>query len=113
MRLIATARIGGYVARMHGPEAVGQFVIVGGKRAYFDFDEQFGPLVVDPLGEPMKRQPIHEHHPFWAPFEAWLKGYWTAKAAGGLDGYLDAHQGAQPRVSGVHGQRNRLSGGEG
>jgi hypothetical protein len=56
----------------HGPDEVDQTVVVNGKVVHFDFDRRFGPLLTDAHGEPLKRQPVSENHPFWAPFNAWL-----------------------------------------
>jgi hypothetical protein len=93
VKLIAIGKIGGYAVRVHGPEATGQFVVVDGKRVYFDFDEHGGPLVVDPRGEPVRRQPVREDDPFWGPFQAWFSGYEEAKHARTVDAYLEAHHG--------------------
>lgn len=47
-------------------------VQVNGKTVRFEYTRIFGPLLVDRRGEPLKRQPIAENHPFWAPFNEWL-----------------------------------------
>lgn len=81
MRLIFAGNIGGRVCRAHGPDAINQCVTVKGKPVYFDFDEMFGPLVVDKHGQPLKRQPISETDPFWPPFNRWLAEYRMRKRA--------------------------------
>lgn len=73
MKLVAAGKIGGYVVRLHGPDAIGQQVRVNGKIVYFDYCRHTGPLVTTPRGEPMKRQPVREEDPFWPAFRAWLE----------------------------------------
>ena len=51
------------------------YVMVKGDVVYFTFSERFGPWMTDRLGDPLKKQPISERHPFWAPFEAWLAAH--------------------------------------
>ncbi len=58
------------------PDSVGQSVIVNGKPVYFDFDENFGPLVTGPKGEERKQPGASS--PFWPAFNVWLKD-WTEK----------------------------------
>lgn len=50
-------------------------VVVKGKTVYFTYSRRFGPLVTDAIGDPLKKQPISEKHPFWGPFNAWLARY--------------------------------------
>lgn len=88
---LTVAKLGGYAVYVTGPDAIGQGVKVGGKTVCFDFDQRFGPLVVDRYGEPLDRQPTNEKDAFWPPFEKWLKGYWEAKAAKTLPAYLEAN----------------------
>ena len=45
----------------------------GGRLWKWEFNPWFGPLFLRADGEPLKRQPIAENHPAWAPFEAWQK----------------------------------------
>jgi len=66
---------------MTGPVFIDSFydgpheVLVNGRRTLFEFSEQFGPVVLCKDGwTPKQRQPAREDHPFWVPFEAWLKG---------------------------------------
>lgn len=54
------------------PDELAQTVQVNGKTVHFDFDRRFGPLLTDSEGEPLKRQPTSDRHPFWAPFKVWL-----------------------------------------
>lgn len=89
-------KLGGYAVYITGPDATGQGVKVGGKVVCFDFDERFGPLVVDRYGEPIDRQPTNENAKFWPPFEVWLKGYYEAKSKRRLDTYLTEHRGVLP-----------------
>lgn len=93
---LTLGKLGGYAIYITGPGAIGQGVRVGGKVVCFDFDERFGPLVVDRHGEPIDRQPANENAKFWPPFEQWLKGYWAAKASGQLEAYLTANNGTIP-----------------
>lgn len=93
---LTIAKLGGYAIYITGPDATGQGVKVGGKVICFDFDERFGPLVVDRYGEPLDRQPTNENAKFWPPFEAWLTGYWKAKAAKALDAYCAANRRTMP-----------------
>jgi hypothetical protein len=67
---------GGGIVTM--PDALGQYVMVNGKRVYFDFDKRFGPLVLDANGEPRKQQP-GERNPFWQPFKIWLDQWWSLR----------------------------------
>lgn len=55
-------------------------VVVGGKRIYFEFDERYGPTVVDVFGEIAKHQP-GEHSAFWPAFEVWLAA-WLSRPTG-------------------------------
>lgn len=71
MRIVASGP--GFIAC--GPDTATQRITVKGKPVFFDFDENFGPLVTDKDGEPLKRQPTSEHDPFWLPFHAWLENY--------------------------------------
>lgn len=54
-------------------DARAQTVTVQGKPVRFEFNRRFGPLLVDKDGEPLSRQPMSKTHPFWVPFQAWLK----------------------------------------
>jgi hypothetical protein len=40
----------------------------------FDFSDMFGPLLLrkDDF-TPLDKQPTDERHPFWAPFNRWLR----------------------------------------
>lgn len=110
MKLHFIGKIGGYVVQGHGPEAIGQFVVVRGKRVYFDFDELFGPLIVDPFGEPMKRQPVREDDPFWTPFNKWLDGYWKAKSSPqAQEAYLTANNGTAGYIERKHTKPTRAA----
>lgn len=93
---LTLAKLGGYAVYITGPDAIGQGVKVGGKVVCFDFDQRFGPLVVDRYGEPIDRQPTNENAAFWPPFEKWLAGYWHAKGQGRLEAYLTANNRTLP-----------------
>lgn len=93
---LTIGKLGGYAVYMLGPSVIGQRVRVSGKYWFFDFDQRFGPLVVDKDGEPTDAQPIGDDHPFWKPFEVWLAGYWRAAGAGELDHYLRVNGGTRP-----------------
>ena len=45
-----------------------------GKTWRFEFSQMFGPLLLNATGEVAKRQPEHEKHSFWEPFNKWLDG---------------------------------------
>lgn len=55
-------------------------VIVGAKRVYFEFDERFGPTVVDVFGEIKDVQP-RENSAFWPAFDVWLTAWLSTRAA--------------------------------
>lgn len=93
---LTVARMGGRAVYMRHPDAIGQGVRVGRRFVCFDFDERFGPLVVDRAGEPTDDQPVSDDNPFWGPFDVWLDGYWRAKGAGDLDAYLRKHDCTRP-----------------
>ena len=58
-------------------DATNQKVMLPGRKnpTWFEFSWRFGPVLVDMHGEPLSKQPICEDHPFWPPFNAWLKEY--------------------------------------
>lgn len=58
------------------------YVTVKSKVVYFTFNERFGPLVTDRIGDPLETQPVHENHPFWLPFTAWLSNHNRRKGGG-------------------------------
>lgn len=46
----------------------------GGKVWFFEFSERFGPSLVSGRTEKtLETQPVSPRHPFWRPFELWLK----------------------------------------
>jgi hypothetical protein len=62
----------GALGVMCGPDVTDATVTAASGKAYrFDFDEMFGPLVVDARSHPLKTQP-GERHEFWPAFQAWL-----------------------------------------
>lgn len=44
-----------------------------GKEWRFEFSEMFGPALLTKQNEVAKSQPISEDHPFWEPFNRWMK----------------------------------------
>lgn len=64
---------GGFITM---PDALDQYVMVNGKRVYFEFSKWMGPTVVDNDGEPRQRQP-GERNPFWPAFKVWLDRWWA------------------------------------
>lgn len=68
-------KCGGFIVTM--PDALDQYVMVNGKRVYFEYSKWLGPTVIEFAGgEPMKRQP-GQRNPFWPKFEEWLDHWWT------------------------------------
>jgi hypothetical protein len=58
-------------AIVSGPDVIDVTVTGASGNVYrFDFDERFGPLVLDRRGKPLGTQP-GERHEFWTAFEAW------------------------------------------
>jgi len=46
----------------------------GDRRGWlFEFSDRFGPVFLTNSGDVSKKQPVKETHPFWAPFEKWMK----------------------------------------
>lgn len=52
-------------------EADGEGVDINGRKWRWEFSSQFGPLFVDPRGNPLKVQP-GEKSPAWPVFNRWL-----------------------------------------
>jgi hypothetical protein len=54
----------------------GPLLIRDGARSWwFEFSDRFGPQILSARWphNPIARQPATEAHPFWAPFERWMK----------------------------------------
>lgn len=54
----------------------GPLMLRDGKRVWwFEFSDMFGPLLLQakPPHEPLNNQPCAEDHPFWAPFNRWMR----------------------------------------
>ncbi|MEM6500069.1 MAG: hypothetical protein AAF709_25595 [Pseudomonadota bacterium] len=65
------ARIAGGFLDMWGD---GPIVIRhAGKEWRFEFSVMFGPSLLTKQGEVAVRQPISDRHPFWDPFNRWMK----------------------------------------
>lgn len=47
---------------------------VNGKDMQFEWNDRLGPTILKKSGEPRKRRPPRESHPFWVSLGKWIAG---------------------------------------